>query len=153
MQNLKQVIAQAEKHCRNNGSRLTLKRQRVLSGLVLSKRALSAYELIDFCKKEFGETLQPMSIYRILEFLKDQELVHKLDLVNKYVACEHINCNYKHLVSQFLICVKCQKVKEIHIEKSVMTGLQRNVEKVGFCLDSPQLEMNCICDACISSQA
>ncbi|MEP1385892.1 MAG: transcriptional repressor [Paraglaciecola sp.] len=153
MRNLEQVLAHAENHCENNGSRLTIKRKQVLTGLLISDKALSAYELIDFCKGEFGETLQPMSMYRILDFLNNQDLVHKLNLANKYVACEHINCNHEHLVSQFLICVECQSVKEINISKTVMTELQRNVLQVGFHLVRPQLEMNCICDACITSQA
>ena len=37
-----------------------------------------------------------MSIYRILEFLESQQLVHKLKLTNRYVACVHITCNHEH---------------------------------------------------------
>ena len=152
MEKIKQVIVHAENHCKNHGSRLTNKRKQVLLGLLKSKKALSAYELIDFCKREFGETLQPMSMYRILDFLKNEDLVHKLNLANKYVACEHITCEHDHAVSQFLICEQCQKVKEISINKSVITELQKNVEHAGFHLVSPQLEMNCICESCMTNE-
>lgn len=153
MKKVKQIIDHAEQHCRTHGSRLTNKRKQVLSGLLQSEKALSAYELIDLCKAEFGETLPAMSIYRILDFLQDEHLVHKLNLANKYVACAHITCNHDHATPQFLICGQCQKVKEISISKSTIAELQKNVEHAGFHLISPQLEMNCICKNCMKNAA
>ncbi|WP_086933837.1 Fur family transcriptional regulator [Agarilytica rhodophyticola] len=153
MTRVEQIIDHAEQQCKTNGARLTNKRKQVLSGLLKSEKALSAYELIDICKAESGETLPAMSIYRILEFLEKEQLVHKLNLANKYVACAHITCDHDHFVSQFLICGQCQKVREISISKTTIEELQLNVEKAGFHLMSPQLEMNCVCDACMASAA
>ena len=153
MENLKKIIDRAEKNCKTRGSRLTNKRKQVLSGLLKSEKALSAYELIDICKAEFGETLPAMSMYRILDFLQDERLVHKLNLANKYVACSHIVCDHEHAVSQFLICSQCQKVKEITINKSTMEELKKNVNDAGFHLTNSQLEMNCICENCMISAA
>ncbi len=153
MRNVKHIIDYAESYCKSHGSRLTSKRKKVLSVLLKSEKALSAYEAIDLCKAEFGEALPAMSMYRILDFLQDEHLVHKLNLANKYVACSHITCNHDHVVSQFLICGQCQKVKEIGISKSTIAELQKNVEQAGFCFSSPQLEMNCICDSCIENVA
>ncbi len=153
MKKVKHIIDHAEKHCKTHGSRLTNKRKQVLSGLLQSEKALSAYELIDIYKTEFGETIPAMSMYRILDFLQNEHLVHKLNLANKYVACSHIICNHDHAVPQFLICGQCQKVKEISINKSTIVELQKNVEDAGFDLISPQLEMNCICENCMASAA
>lgn len=153
MNNINQIIDHAEQHCKAHGSRLTPKRKQVLSGLLQSQKALSAYELIDVCKTQFGETLPAMSMYRILDFLQNERLVHKLNLANKYVACSHITCDHKHAVPQFLICDQCQSVKEISISKSVIVELQQNVEDAGFYLVSPQLEMNCICESCMTNVA
>lgn len=148
MQSVDAIINHAERHCRNHGARLTPKRKQVLSGLILSEKALSAYELIDVCNEKFGETIPAMSVYRILDFLEEEHLVHKLNLANKYVACSHITCEHEHEVPQFLICGECNKVEEISIPKSTMDGLKKNVEKVGFRMVSPQLEINCICRSC-----
>lgn len=148
MKRVEKIIDHAEQHCKTHGSRLTQKRKQVLSGLLQSEKALSAYELIDVCKNEFGETLPAMSMYRILDFLQGEHLVHKLKLANKYVACAHISCDHEHAVPQFLICGECQKVMEISISKSTIKKLQQNVEDAGFHLTSPQLEMNCVCDNC-----
>ena len=148
MSRVQAAINHAESSCKARGAKLTNKRKQVLSGLLQSNKARSAYELVDYCKDEFGETLPPMSVYRILDFLQDEHLVHKLKLANKYIACAHITCNHAHGVSQFLICNQCEVVKEITINKSTINGLQRNVEDAGFHLASPQLEINAVCDSC-----
>lgn len=148
MQDVEAVLAHAEQSCKANGARFTGKRRKVLSSLLQSERALSAYELVEHCQRDFGEALPAMSVYRILDFLEQEELVHKLRLANKYVACSHIACNHAHAVPQFLICTSCQKVQEISIAKQVVQELQQNVENVGYRLLSPQLEMSCLCDNC-----
>lgn len=129
------------------------KRKLVLSGLLGSDKALSAYELVELCKNEYDEVIPAMSVYRILDFLQEQHLVHKLNLANKYVACCHINCEHRHEVSQFLICGECQRVKEISLGKFTEKDLRKRVESEGFQLVSPQLEINCVCDECVNSAA
>jgi Fur family zinc uptake transcriptional regulator len=142
------AIKKAENSCKAHGANLTNKRKQVLSALLQSDKARSAYELVDYCKDEFGEILPPMSVYRILDFLQDEYLVHKLKLANKYIACSHITCDHDHGVMQFLICNSCQIMKEITISTSTINTLQRDVENAGFQLASPQFEINCLCYSC-----
>jgi len=153
MDNTDSIIQSAERHCKDHGTRLTEKRKQVLTGLIQSEMALSAYELIAEVKKKYNQDLAAMSVYRILEFLESEKLVHKLKLANKYVACEHISCDHAHGVSQFLICGQCSKVKEINIKPATMAELQTTVNKAGFKLISPQFEMNCICADCLAHAA
>jgi Fur family zinc uptake transcriptional regulator len=94
-----------------------------------------------------------MSVYRILEFLQEERLVHKLNLANKYIACAHITCDHDHGISQFLICDNCQTVKEITVKKSTINTLKRSVEDAGFDLLSPQMELNCLCHDCKNKAA
>ena len=152
MSKVQAIIDRAEQQCKENGTRLTSKRKHILSGLLQSDKALSAYELVEYCKTEFNETIPAMSVYRILEFLQDEHLVHRLDLANKYVACAHIAGEQDHEVPQFLICQLCQRVKEVGISDSVVRSLRRNVRDAGFELESPQLEINCICETCANSK-
>lgn len=149
MTTIDHIIKHAELHCKKNGSRLTQKRINVLTGLLQSEKALSAYELADYCAKELDQSLPAMSVYRILDFLQQEQLVHKLNLANKYVACSHITCEHAHEVPQFLICNNCQRVTEIGINKEIIQSLQANVEGAGYHLKSPQLEMNCVCESCL----
>ncbi|MFA7553908.1 MAG: transcriptional repressor [Spongiibacteraceae bacterium] len=153
MSKITQILDHAEKHCKANGTRLTDKRKHVLTGLLKSQKALSAYELADFYRNEFNESVPPMSVYRILEFLESENLVHKLHLANKYVACSHISCDHAHEVPQFLICDECSNVKEIGIKKTLINTLKRNVEQAGYLLKSPQLELHCLCQACAAQAA
>jgi Fur family zinc uptake transcriptional regulator len=148
MSSYKKALAHAEAQCTDNGSRLTKKRKVVLQGLLQTKQAMSAYELADYCRDVLGEAMPPMSVYRILEFLEGEQLVHKLKLANRFVACVHITCDHKHAVPQFLICEQCNKVSEVSIKESTLRALRNNVETAGFKLASPQIEMNCLCDAC-----
>ncbi|UTF61810.1 Fur family transcriptional regulator [Gilvimarinus sp. DA14] len=146
--NVEKLIAQADKNCSARGTRLTVKRKQVLAGLLNCKKALSAYELIDYCEHEFGETFSAMSVYRILEFLEQEHLAHRLNLANKYVACAHICERHSHDAPQFLICQVCNKVREIIIKPDTISTLKKTVADAGFELKSPQLEMNCICNDC-----
>ena len=150
MSNIQSIINHAEISCKAHGSRLTQKRKNVLSGLLQAEKAMSAYELVDYCKNEFGDALPPMSVYRILEFLEEEHLVHKLNLANKYIACSHITCDHDHGVPQFLICGNCQSVKEISVEKTVIDTLSRHIKEAQYHLMSPQIELNCICNTCMS---
>jgi Fur family zinc uptake transcriptional regulator len=153
MNNVETILSHAESNCKAHGAKLTNKRKYVLSGLLKSAKAMSAYELVDYCKEEYGEKLPPMSVYRILDFLADEDLVHKLNLANKYIACSHITCDHVHGVPQFLICGNCQRVEEIQVKKSTINSLKRNIEEAGFHLVSQQLEMDCLCHQCQSNAA
>ena len=153
MNHIDTIIEHAEQNCKSHGSRLTTKRKQVLSLLAQTNKALSAYDLIDLFVKENGEKIPAMSVYRILDFLEAEHLVHKLKLANKYIACSHITCKHEHGVPQFLICSVCNAVKEITVNKSTINELNDSVEKAGFKLVSPQLEINCICNDCLATAA
>ncbi|WP_049722374.1 Fur family transcriptional regulator [Gilvimarinus polysaccharolyticus] len=146
------IIDKAEQICLNRGTRLTAKRKQVLAGLIESNKALSAYELIDFCESHYGDTFSAMSVYRILEFLEEEGLAHRLNIANKYVACAHINCGHTHETPQFLICRECSKVREIRITPDAISNLKDNASDAGFMLVTPQFEMSCICKDCAPQQ-
>ena len=143
------IISSAEERCAEKGVRLTEKRSQVLTGLIQSKKALSAYGLIDYCREHLGQQLPAMSVYRILDFLEGINLVHRLQLAKKYVACSHISCGHKHETPQFLICNSCDAVEEIGIPNSVINSLKDSVNEAGFHLASPQLEFECYCSNCL----
>ena len=115
----------------------------------MSNKALSAYELAHVYKKNYGHNMPAMSVYRILEFLENENLVHKLSLVNKYVACTHISYLHRPCTPQFLICRDCSKVEEINIKSTLINELSANINESGFKLLSQQLEIDCVCGACV----
>ena len=142
------TIKNVVKFCDEQNIKLTAKRKEILSSLLNSEKALSAYDLIKILKNQGGASIPAMSVYRILDFLENNSLVHKLKLANKYVACSHITCDHGHSSPQFLICNDCDSVKEISVDHQVMTALKSKVKSAGFSLRSPQIEMDCVCSKC-----
>ncbi len=152
-QAVKRILNKAHDMCVHSGNRLTEKRKRILELLVTSKIPLSAYEVASAYNETADAAMPAMSVYRILEFLESEQLVHKLTSANKYVACSHITCDHRHEVPQFLICGNCQSVKEIAITKSIIDDLDLQVKKAGYKLMNSQLELDCLCDDCVSKAA
>jgi len=148
MAELTQVLSKAKEICVERGVKLTTKRENVLAALVQSNEALSAYELAEQYRNLYQQTIPAMSVYRILDFLAEHSLVHKLTSANKYIACSHISCSHEHQIPQFLICETCSSVTEIAIKSEVMDELTSSVSKTGFNLSTPQLELKGFCKNC-----
>lgn len=142
------IINHVEKSCKTRGKQLTSQRKLVLRALVHANKALSAYELVDYCNEHFSQSIQAMSVYRILDFLEGEHFAHKLKVSNKYIACAQILCDHEHGVPQFFICSKCNKISEQIIDPTMISGLQSHAKQEGFTIISPQLEISCICDKC-----
>ena len=152
-QELHKIMGRAEAMCSHSGARLTEKRRQILELLLRSKIPLSAYEIAAAYNRAANTGMPAMSVYRILDFLQAELLVHKLSSANKYVACAHIACDHAHEVPQFLICAKCQAVKEIAVPRSIIAKLDREVMKTGYQLMSSQLELQCLCGPCLERAA
>jgi len=149
----KHVLSKAAEKCAQTGSKLTAKRSRILECLVNTSTPLSAYEVVDLYNEETDQPMPPMSAYRILDFLVSEQLAHKLSSENKYIACSHIACNHPHEIPQFLICRNCNAVKEIVIARSIIEQLSQNVSAAGYSLMNSQLELDCLCEQCITNAA
>lgn len=92
--------------------RLTAQRRQVLSILCAAERPLGAYEILD-TMRDGRRALAPPTVYRALEFLLEQGLVHKIESLHAYVGCHHPE--HPH-ACQFLICDTCGTVTEIEDE-------------------------------------
>lgn len=147
--NTAKILKKAEEKCIQSGSRLTAKRAHILELLINSEIPLSAYNIVESYNEHALQQIQPMSAYRILEFLQAEQLVHKLSLENKFVACSHIACKHDHEVPQFLICRSCHKVKEIAVQKTIIEQLASQVSSAGYKMINTQIELDCLCDNCI----
>lgn len=151
MSTVNKVVEAAKKECEARGATVTTKRVNVLSILLLANKAVSAYELADLYEQMFHEPVPAITVYRVLDFLQSKNLAHKLETANKFIVCTHIDCKHKHPASQFLICDQCLKVKELSMSQAKYHELRLTIEQAGFHLNSPHLEMNCICDSCYTN--
>lgn len=142
------VIEQAEHQCQSSGVRLTQKRRLILEILLENDQPQSAYEISDLYQQKSGDKIPAMSVYRMLDFLMENGLVHKLTSTNKFLACSHIACSHSHQSPQFLICDKCHSVNEIGIDNKVISALEKSIDAKHFQLNSPQLELHGLCQNC-----
>ena len=145
------MLERAAQKCTESGSKLTPKRRQILEVLVKAGAPLSAYDIVAQYNNLYDQDMKPMSVYRILDFLASEKLVHKLGLANQYVACEHIRCDHAHDSTHFLICRQCQKTKEVTLSRALLDMLSERVQEAGYQLMSSQLELDCLCDDCASA--
>ena len=104
------AIAHAEAVCHDRGQRFTPIRRQVLQALLSSHRPLGAYEVIDELAKSTRRPA-PITVYRALDFLMENGLVHRIESRNAYLACAHDH-DAAAMVA-FLICERCGLVGEI----------------------------------------
>lgn len=144
------AVRAAQEDCLAAGVRLTPKRQNILVLLLQSGAPLSAYDIVDQYRTQYEDALPAMSVYRILHFLVENRLVHKLETTNQFLACAHIACDHDHEVPQFLICDNCRGVEEVGLRKKLVKELHESVKKTGFTVANQQLELQGICARCRS---
>ena len=142
---LSHVLEHAESLCRERGVRLTEQRKTVLQLLSVSDKPLTAYELLDRMRGVVKNPAPP-TVYRALDFLLEQGLVHKLESLHAYVGCAHPD--HPH-ASQFLICDDCGEVTEVE-DPSVAKSLKSAGKAVGFRTKRPVVELLGTCAQCIA---
>ncbi|MFG1427366.1 Fur family transcriptional regulator [Roseixanthobacter glucoisosaccharinicivorans] len=104
------AMARIEHLCSQKGMRLTPLRRRVMEALAQSHVPLGAYELVDRLGAA-GERPPPMSVYRVLDFLVNEGLAHRIESRNAFLACGHEHD--KDEVVVFLICEQCGDTREV----------------------------------------
>ena len=117
----------AEGLCRERGVRLTEQRRRVLRAVCAAERPVGAYDILEAIRAEVPRVAPP-TVYRALEFLLEQGLVHKLETLHAYVSCDHPE--HPH-ASQFLICTACGDVTEI-ADEAISDSLGQAAAATGF---------------------
>jgi Fur family transcriptional regulator, zinc uptake regulator len=135
------AIAHAEAQCAERAQRLTPMRRQVLEVLLTSHRPLGAYEIIDRLQQKPA----PITVYRALEFLRENGLVHRIESRNAFVACVH-NHNGDDLVI-FLICERCGAVGEAP-GGAAAEALKASSRAAGFSPRSPLIEVAGVCAHC-----
>src|SRR5262245_25421205 len=82
------AMAIAQSQCDERGQRLTPMRRDVLAVLLGSHQPLGAYEIIERLAPGRPRPA-PITVYRALEFLRENALVHRIESRNAFIACVH----------------------------------------------------------------
>ncbi len=137
------ALAEAEEICRTRGARLTDLRKRVLETVWHSHGPMGAYDILAHINAG-GERNAPMAVYRALDFLMEQGLVHRLTSLNAFVGCRHPG--HQHSV-QFLICNSCNDVAELASD-TVSKTVTKAAKERGFTPISETVEVMGLCPNC-----
>src|SRR5690242_2998411 len=144
------LLRRAEAICECRGAKLTELRRQVL-GLVLdSDKPTGAYDLLDQLRLRHRGAAPP-TVYRALDFLLEQGLIHKVERISAYVGCVHgLDEEDMHYHSaQFLICKHCHRVTELN-ERAVSQALLQAARDCGFHLSSSTVEAEGTCADCVT---
>lgn len=134
----------AEQICLNNGTQLTPLRRDVLALILKAEAPLTAYQLLDLLKP-IRKSAVPPTIYRSLEFLLENGLIHKIERLNAFVSCAETD--HHHADAQFLICKSCGTVAELD-DHAVLDALAKATARHGFIPSQAVVEIEGICAAC-----
>src|SRR5262245_4710768 len=138
------ALKHAEELCESRSQRLTPIRRQVLEVLLSSHKPLGAYEIIELAAAD-GARHAPITIYRALDFLREQGLVHRIESRNAFIACVHNHETADPVV--FLICEKCGAVGEA-ASAAVADTIKSASRAAGFSPQPPVIEISGICAHC-----
>lgn len=156
-----QRLASAKEDCRKRGVRFTLLRQQIYQLVLTANQPVGAYDLItqlqqmrlldnaadstdDSSGKQTPKNVAPPTVYRSLEFLLSEGLIHQLTSINAYVPCCHPRAQH---TAAFLICEQCRRVQEcssLPIQEMMIFAEQ----DVGFKVARSVIELSGHCQDC-----
>ena len=134
----------AEVRCAERGERLTPARSAAYAEMLACGRPVSAYELIALLERRQGRKIAPLSVYRHLDFLMRNGLVHRLQSAQTYLPCDHPDHPHE---SQFLLCSACGHVDEVE-SRGFATLLSQIADQHGFRPDDAVVEIKGVCGTC-----
>jgi len=138
-----QFLQSAAEHCLKNGANLTDLRRQVLDLVLAHDGVVKAYQILSDLQQARGSAAPP-TVYRALEFLVEQGILHRVEALNGYVVCRHLDCAHPSVI---LTCRDCGKVDEMAADEGFMT-LRQLCAGHGFELDEQQLLLNGRCVQC-----
>lgn len=146
------ALSRADALCAGRGARLTAIRRRVLELVWASHRPRGAYAILDDLAQDWaqdgvqerGRKPAPLTVYRALEFLVEQGLVHRIESLNAYVGCAEPGDVH---TGQFLVCQACGEAVEIN-DPRVTEAVSASARDHGFAIRRQTVEVSGLCPAC-----
>lgn len=143
-------LAEAKAYCEKQGVRFTPLREEVFRLILTADKPLGAYDLISALQEsrkasdKKSKNIAPPTVYRSLEFLLAEGLIHQLSSINAYVPCCHPRD--KHAAA-FLICQNCHKVEECsNLPVNDVINFAKN--DAGFLIERTVIELSGLCREC-----
>ena len=147
---LEGALDRAASSCMARGAQLTELRRQVLRLVLEAKQPIGAYALLDRLRGE-RRGAAPPTVYRALDFLLEQGLIHKVERLNAFVGCaEEPGHGHSHAhphPHQFLICGRCGATAEI-CDEAVAGAVAAAAARAGFAAHRTTVEVEGLCARC-----
>ena len=145
------ALDRAEALCQTRGVQLTPLRRDVLRLVLEAEAPIGAYALLDQLKASRAKAAPP-TVYRALDFLLEQGLIHRLERLNAFMGCvealEGQSNDHAHdHPHQFLICRGCGLTREIS-DQDVAAAICAAAAKAGFSAARSTVEIEGFCGKC-----
>jgi Fur family zinc uptake transcriptional regulator len=137
-------LREAEGICIRNGVRLTKLRHAILELLLTAGRPIKAYDIIEQMREK-GERLTPATVYRIMDFLLQYGLVHRVNSLNAFVSCTG-NHAAKHTALMF-VCSECKQTEELE-DQHLYEAMRAKLGALGLSLSDNCIEVQGTCRSC-----
>lgn len=143
---IRNALSDAEAVCRERGARLTAIRREILEIVWRQHAPTGAYKILEILRHTHRKA-EPPTVYRALEFLMENGLVHRIQSLNAFVGCR---CPGEQHEGVFLICRNCGVAGELPAP-SVDHAVSDLADAHGFALSSINLEAVGMCPDCQAS--
>jgi Fur family zinc uptake transcriptional regulator len=118
----------------------------VLEALSHHAGPASAYALLEYLQGA-GGLKAPQQIYRVLDKLLELGLVHRIESLNAFVACDQPHHDHTRGLILLAICDQCGRVDESS-DAAVERGLQRWASQHTFQMGGVSIEIHGTCGEC-----
>ncbi len=139
----RELLSAARRVCELRKIRLTARRSQVLEILLASHQPLGAYDILaELNRVSNAERIAPPIVYRALEFLLAEGLIHRIESRNAFISCVQPG---HECAAQFLICRDCEQVAELENSDSALLA---QADVLGFAVDHSVVEITGVCAEC-----
>ena len=141
---IEDALNEARSLCQKNSARLTHLREKVLELVWQSHSPIGAYDILAELGRQEERPAQPPTVYRALDFLLEQGLIHRLSSLNAYIGCPHPGKKHN---SCFLICGQCRVTLEID-HQEINHSILACASDQGFQISDTAIELTGLCPNC-----
>ena len=140
---IEEALESARMVCEKEGERFTNLRRQVFELVWAGHKPVKAYDLLsELSSRRSG--VAPATVYRTLDFLQAQGLVHKLESLNAYLGCSQPKQDHQ---GHFLICESCEEVRELD-SKAFSKSIREVENKQDFQITHMTVELFGLCAKC-----
>lgn len=139
-----QALALARDLCLQRRSRFTPIREDVLTIVWSSHKPIGAYSILEHLTEKNQKPPAPPTVYRALDFLLENRLIHRIASLNAFVGCNDPAHSHE---GHFLICQSCNIAIEME-SSAINYAIDKIADKQGFSISSQCVEVAGHCRQC-----